>query len=272
MIYTDDLIPSGVQAIERAIAILEFVAAHPGPVKLVQISHDLDLNRNTVYRLTRALVALDYLEVGDRGYVLGPKPLVLSRSTTIGALLLRKSEPHMQELCDRTHEITNMGIRRRDEVLYLARWETPNPQPGLYIRTGEKAPLYASAMGKVLLAAMSTQWRAVYSKRCSFKKFTDHTIQGADELEKAVESVWRDGFARDVEEVNPGVRCVAVPLKVDDMTVAALSISSPSIRLDQAIEERYVSLLKEASHAISKDLKPYLEDHASLVFATRSQK
>ncbi len=257
--------------VEQAIAMLEFVAARSNPVKLAQLSRDLDLDRNTVYQLTRALVTLDYLEVGDRGYVLGPKPLVLSRSTTVGALLLRKSEPHMQELCDRTQEITNLGIRRRDEVFYLSRWEVVNPQPGLYIRTGEKASLYASAMGKVLLAGMSAEQRAAYYKRCTFTKFTHRTIDSADELEQAIQAVYRDGFARDMEELSTGVRCVAVPLKVDDVIVAALSISSPTVRFDEHVEDVNVSLLMQTSRAISRDLKPYLEDHASWVFATSSR-
>lgn len=267
----DELVPSDVQAVESALAILELVASHPAPVKLVQVSRDLDLNRNTAYRLTRALVALDYLDVGDRGYVLGPKPLILSRSTTIGALLLRKSEPHMQELCDSTKEITNLGICRRDEVFYLSRWETANPQPGLYIRTGEHAPLYASALGKVFLAGMSPERRDSYYRRCSFKKFTERTIDNAEELEESVKAAGQSGFARDVEEVSAGVRCVAVPLKVDDVTVAALSISFPTIRFITDVEERYASLLTETSHAISRELRTYLKDDASLVFATVSR-
>lgn len=262
----DDLIPSGVQAVERAIAILELVASYPDPVKLVQISDDLNLNKNTVYRLARALVALDYLDAVERGYVLGPKPLILSRSTTLDALLLRKSEPYMQELCDTTKEITNLGISRKDEVFYLSRWEAVNPQPGLYIRMGERAPLYASALGKVLLAGMSHERREVYYRQCPFKKISSRTIVDPDELETNVQEVIRNGFARDLEEVNAGVRCVAVPLRVHGTTVAALSISFPTARFTREAEERYVSFLAETSNVISQELRPYFKDDTWLEF------
>jgi DNA-binding IclR family transcriptional regulator len=244
-------IPGGAQAVERALSILEFVAFAQTPVTVSEIAQSVGLHRNTAYRLARALLARDYLEVENGTYTLGPRLVVLSQAASRQNVLLRKSDPFLQEVCDAAGEVVNLGIRRGDEVFYLGRWETNEPRPGVYVRIGERAPLYTSALGKVLLAGMSPEARGQYYRRCPFTAFTAHTITNAEDLEQAIRAVQRTGFAEDLEELSDGVRCVAVPITVNGSVVAATSVSFPVVRYSAENRDRYLAWLRAAAAKIA---------------------
>jgi DNA-binding IclR family transcriptional regulator len=247
-------VPDGAQAVTRAFSILELVLFEESPVRLTDITEKLDLHRNTTYRLVRTLMAMGYLEVLDGGYVAGPKTIAIGRAPGPKNLLLRKCEPHLQSLCTALGEVTNLGILNGDEVLYLGRWEDVHAHPGIYVRIGQQAPLYASALGKVLLAGLSSDERQSYYRRCNWTQYTSHTVASPEQLEDALGEVQIHGFAEDREELVPEIRCIAVPLRVRGLTIAAISVAFPASRFDDSRKLEYVSLLVNTADAISTDL------------------
>jgi DNA-binding IclR family transcriptional regulator len=247
-------IPEGAQAVERALGVLEYVAAMSGPVTVAEIAKGMQLHRNTAYRLAKTLAARGYLEAENGAFTVGPKLVVLGRAASPLDLLLRRSDQILQEVCDATQEVVNLGVRRLDEVFYLGRWEATAPRAGVYVRTGEQAPLYASALGKVLLSGMGQAARADYYARCPFVAYTARTITRAADLEEQVQGVLAHGYAEDVEELSEGVRCVAVPVAVDGRTVAAISISLPALRFREADREMYVAMLTKAAGDIANSM------------------
>jgi DNA-binding IclR family transcriptional regulator len=248
--------PGGAQAVERALSVLEYVASAETPVTVSEIAQNVHLNRNTAYRLTRTLVARDYLEVDDGAYSLGPRLVVLSQSAAHRNVLLSKSDPHLQAVCDTLGEVVNLGIRRGDEVFYLSRWETSEPGLGVYVRTGQRAPLYASALGKVLLAAMPVEARAQYYRRCPFRAYTPHTLTTEADLDRAVRAAEGRGYAEDLEELSEGVRCLAVPIQVNDVVIAAASVSVPVPRFTEERRQRALGELTAAAERIGAALNP----------------
>jgi DNA-binding IclR family transcriptional regulator len=246
--------PGGAQAVERALSIVEYVASVETPVTVSEIAQHVGLNRNTAYRLTRTLEARDYLEQDNGAYTLGPRLVVLSQAAVRRNILLRKSDPVLQNVSDTLGEVVNLGIRRGDEVFYLSRWETSNPGLGVYVRTGQRAPLYASALGKVLLAGLSSDVRAQYYRRCPFRVYTPHTLTTPVALDAAVQAAQRLGYAEDLEELSEGVRCLAVPIRVRGTVLAAASVSAPVARFTDARRGQAQELLREASRRIEDAL------------------
>ncbi len=243
--------PDGAQAVERALGILEFVAAASGAVTASDIAKGVKLNRNTAYRLARTLAARGYLEAENGAFSVGPKLVVLGRSARHLDLLLRRGDPVLQEVCDLTQEVVNLGVRRGDQVFYLGRWEATTPRTGVYVRTGEQAPLYASALGKALLTGLSPESRTDYYQRCPFTPYTDCTITRAGDLEAAVRRVSAQGFAEDNEEFSEGVHCLAVPVVLDGRVAAAISISFPAMRFSAEDRPRHVAMLSKAASDIA---------------------
>lgn len=248
-------IPDGAQAVARAFSILELVLFEETPVKLADIAHKLGLHRNTTYRLARTLVAMGYLEVVDGGYVAGPKTIAIGRAPGPKSLLLRKCEPYLRSLCAAIGEVTNLGILNGDEVLYLGRWEETDAMPGVYVRIGQQAPLYASALGKVLLAGLSDDERRAYYRRCAWTRFTANTVTSAERLEDMIHQVKTVGYAEDLEELVPGIRCIAVPIQVRGLTIAAVSIAFPAFRFQPAKTLEYVARLSQTAETISSELE-----------------
>ena len=250
----DVSIPGGAQAVERALGILEYVASQPVPVTVNEIARGLELHRNTAYRLARTLTAWGYLEADNGAYALGPRVAAIARSESRLNRLVRRSDPILQAVCEATSEVVNLGIRRGDEVFYLGRWEGAPQRTGVYVRTGQQAPLYASALGKVLLSGMAPQARTEYYGRCPFTAYTAYTITDPEELEHVVQGVRASGYAEDVEELSEGVRCVAVPIVVSNLTIAAVSIAAPAMRMTPATVLGHRRLLIEAAGQIGEAL------------------
>lgn len=244
----------GTQAIERALSVLEFVVTSQSPVGLSEITNALRLNRNTVYRLVRMLVLRQYLDVDNGSYTVGPMVIVLAQAQSKNVLLLRQCEPRLQDLSERTGECINLGILRGDEVFYLGRWEPTVDRTGLYIKVGQRAPLYASGLGKVFLASMSPEDRRDYYRRQALARLTPYTITNVDDLEQVVETVKREGFAQDIEEVTEAIRCVAVPLIVGGSLVAAISIAFPTVRYSPERISEYTQKLTRAAHSIADQI------------------
>ncbi|MCL4318737.1 MAG: IclR family transcriptional regulator [Firmicutes bacterium] len=247
-------VPEGAQAVERVLSILEYVAQRQTPVKLGEIAESMKLHRNTAYRLARTLVAKDYLDVEDGAYTLGPMAIVLGQSQSRENVLLRKCEPYLQQLCDTTREVTNLGILRADEVFYLGRWEDKEYRAGVFVRSGQRAPLYASALGKIFLAAMTQEERNDYYARCPWTVYTSHTIVHKEGVDEAVQRAQLLGYAEDEEELSYGVRCVAVPVLVNERVIAAVSIAVPTIRFTPESQSQCVGLLRETTKRLSKEL------------------
>lgn len=247
-------VPDGAQAVFRAFSILELVLYEELPVKMADIAARLSLHRNTTYRLVRTLTAMGYLESVDGAYAAGPKTVFLGRPSGLRSLLVRKCRRHLQALSNEIGEVTNLAVLDGDEVLYLDRWEQTDTVAGLYVRSGQEAPLYASALGKVFLASWSIDDRHDYYRRCPFVAHTPHTLTSPEALEAAIIEVKRTGFAEDLEELMVGVRCLAVPIVVRGSTIAALSTAIPASRFQPEGRIHYAKLLKATASAISADL------------------
>ena len=122
-------------------------------------------------------------------------------------------------------------------------------------RVGQSAPLYCTGLGKVLLAHLPPARVREILRKEKMVRFTDRTIIRRSDLTRELAAIRENGYAIDNEEHEPGVRCLAAPVYDNrDNVCAAVSISVPSVRLNDDEIPRYREIVKAADAEISRRL------------------
>ncbi len=225
---------SGTQSIERAIAILECLRAADGSLALSDIARQLTLSPSTTHRLVRALVVAGYVEQdpATERYRLGLGIAVLGQRA-IESSGYQLARPLLVELSERTGESVSLGIRRNLEVVVIDHVAGPSPLRFDHA-TGAALAVYASAMGKALLAHSSSTIDREVDQIAAFEAFTDRTITDRPSLLAELSAARVNGYAQNVEERYVGVSGVAAPvLSTRGHAHAAVGVQGPSIRLTQ---------------------------------------
>jgi DNA-binding IclR family transcriptional regulator len=132
-------------------------------------------------------------------------------------------------------------------VLYIEKVNNPDHVIQIATRVGGTAPAHATALGKVLVAALPPRERASWVNDHVFSRVTDHTITSAVEFEKALEFATSHGYALDDEEQNLRTVCVAAPVSDHTgATVAAISLTCLSVDVDGARDTQIEAVVRGA--------------------------
>jgi DNA-binding IclR family transcriptional regulator len=250
---------SGVQtpALDRALALLEFISAHSEGVTAAQIRTELGFSANLVFRLTKALVVHGYIErdlTGGR-FLLSQKMLTLAQPKKEERSLGQIAWPTLCWLRDMTGESAHIGIRVGLECIVLER------VIGLhlfkfYVEAGARGPLHAGAPGKVMLAWLSDEELRRTLKEMSFEALTPHTITSRETFEQQLQEVKKKGYAMDLGETLEGLHCLGAPIwNAEGRVCAAVWITSPAPRLGIPVEREHAPKVIEAARRISEILK-----------------
>jgi len=231
----------GIQSLERAFAILEHVARHRDGISLADLSKRVGLHTSTTFHLARTMVQLGYVNQLDdsRRYRVGSRVFALAAGALDESALLGFATPALECLSAQTGESSHFAIRSGDEIVVVARIAGTGMLQ-LADRAGTPRPAHATAIGKVLLAAMPDEQLQQFLARVELRRFTSRTIVEREALVRQIEQVRRTGVAFDDGEFDQEVRCVAVPVRDFACRVAgAIGISGPIWRLSlQALHEK----------------------------------
>ncbi|GGP53730.1 IclR family transcriptional regulator [Streptomyces abikoensis] len=212
------------QSVDRALDVLDAVAAATGPVPAKALARRLGCGLSTVYELLGALTDRGHLTRTPAGYVLGYRVPALHRAFQ---QQMRMGD-EVQELLTRAHRTagvdTYFSTYRDGDIAVLAGATTTHPTGGF--GTGQDAHGYATAHGKVLLAALPRAARLRYLAASGMRAITPRTITSAERLDVQLRRVRDEGVAVEVEECVPGVACVAVPVPSSE-GLAAVSAALP---------------------------------------------
>ncbi len=232
--------------------LLDALAHRTEPVPLKDLASATGLHPSTAHRILNDLVAGRYVERIDSGtYRLGMRLLELG-SLVKGRLNVREVaiEP-MRELHRQTGQTINLSLQQGDEIVYIERaW---NEYSGMQVvrAIGGRAPLHLTSTGKLFLSACNARQIRAYAMRTGLAGATRNSITQADELERELALVRRLGYARDNEELELGVRCLAAGVYDDSgLLQAGLSISAPADRL----REEWVPIMMRIARQISTRL------------------
>lgn len=219
---------------------------------IAQASGMTGLSRPAVRRCLHTLVRLGYADKDDTHYALRPKVMSLGYAYLSSTPLALRAQPLLDALRDELSESCSLGVIDEDEVYYIARAEITRIM-SIALRVGSRLPLYATSMGRVLLAGMGAEARAAYFARTKLAALTARTVTRPTQLEAICRKVSEDGFAIVDQELEQGLRSVAVPvLSIDRRVVAAINVGTQSVRLSEAeLRTRILPALRRCSQELT---------------------
>ncbi len=245
-----------IRSVDRAIDIIECVAAQNGMLTVDQIVFATGLPKTTAFRVLATLAARRLIERDERTqtYRLGMLALVIG-ARAMGDLDLRRSaRPHLEQLVAETGETVHLSILSDDKALCIDKLDASRSMR-MASFVGFLDPLHCSGVGKALLAFQDEPTRRHLLGRMQFEPHTPHTITDRVDLMAHINKIRERGYAIDDEEIEEGLRCVAVPVRDHSgAVVAAVSISGPTTRVSEAVVEPLARAVERCALSISREL------------------
>jgi DNA-binding IclR family transcriptional regulator len=241
-----------IQVLGRATQLLDALAAQPDPVALKDLAKTTGLHTSTAHRILSDLVIGRYVDRVDSGlYQLGMRLLELG-SLVKGRLNVREAAREAMHALHRlTGQTVNLSVQQGDEIIYIDRAWSERSGMQVVRAIGGRAPLHLTSTGKLFLSAADSRQVRTYATRTALAASTSNSLTTLDKLEQELVAVRQLGYARDNEELEMGVRCIAAGIYDDTgKLVAGLSISAPSSRL----QDDWIPLLVSTAGRISEAL------------------
>lgn len=243
-----------VQALDRALALLEILAARPG-LTLSDLAAEAGQPVASVFRALVTLQSHGMAEVEEPGQLWH----VGSGAFRIGTAFLRRTKvverarQPMDALMRDTGETANLGIETGDEVLFLSQVET-HQAIRAFFPPGTKAPMHVSGIGKALLAWYPEEKvRGILARR-GMERFTTLSHTSDTALLRDLARARARGFAIDDQERAEGMRCIAAPIfNAHGEPVAGLSVSGPAFRMNLSDADRIGALVVAAAARVTSE-------------------
>ena len=253
--FTDKGKETRIQSLDRALDVLACVASGNG-MTLTEIADELGHSPATVYRILTTFAAHGSLETdaASQEWFVGPTSFRIGSAFLRRTGLVERARPIMRALMDETGETANLGIEKSGQVLFLSQVET-SENIRAFFPPGAQSPMYASGIGKALLAYAGENRIETYLKTENLEAFTDNTICNLADLRDELARIRTQGYAFDDEEKSKGMRCVAAPvLNNYGEVVAGISVSGPTVRLTRDRIETICGLVMKQAELLSRGL------------------
>ena len=224
---------TSIQVIERMSSLLDALANYPDPVSLKQLSTDTGLHPSTAHRILNDLVMKRLVDRAEPGaYRLGMRLLELGNIVKSRLNVREAALDFMRALHRKTHQTVNLSVRQSDEIVYIDRAFSERSGMQVVRAIGGRAPLHLTSTGKLFLSVDDPKSVRSYATRTGLAGHNKNSITDLVKLERELSLVRARGFARDNEELELGVRCMAAGIRDDSgRLIAGLSISAPADRL-----------------------------------------
>ena len=256
-----DNIPShpSVQVIERIFTLLEVLASREEAVSLKDISEKTGLHPSTAHRILNDLAIGRFVDRPEAGsYRLGMRLLELGNLVKARLSVRDTALGPMRDLHKQIQQPVNLSVRQGDEIVYVERAYSERSGMQVVRAIGGRAPLHLTSVGKLFLAADDPQKVRAYAMRTGLIGNTRNSLTQLGTLERELQLCRQQGVARDNEELELGVRCMAAGIYDDQgRLVAGLSISAPADRLD----DTWLPRLQTTARAISASLGHHPATH-----------
>jgi len=225
------------QSLGRALQIL--VSLGEGDRSLDELATELEVHKTTVLRLLRTMEAERFVRHDDaHRYRLGSRLFALADVAREQHVVREIAAPHLRRLNQRSGQTVHLAAYENGQVIYIDKLDSVQ-SVRMYSQIGVPAALHCTAVGKVLLAALPKRIRETLVEGIDYRRFTDRTITGPDELRAELDRVRAQGWAEDHAEHESFINCIGAPIA--DSTgrvVGAVSISVPDMLLghEQVLE------------------------------------
>ena len=243
---------TSIQVIDRMLRLLDALASQRDSVGLKDLSAMTGLHPSTTHRILNDMLVGRLVDRSEPGaYRLGMRLLELGNLVKTRLSVLEAALAPMRELHRATGQTVNLSVRQGDEIVYVERAFSERSGMQVVRAIGGRAPLHLTSVGKLFLANDDIQRVRAYATRTGLAGHTANSITDLSKLETELQWVREHACARDNEELELGVRCIAAGV-FDDAArlVAGLSLSAPADRL----QESWITQLGETASRISHAL------------------
>ncbi|MCW2566483.1 MAG: IclR family transcriptional regulator [Mycobacterium sp.] len=238
--------PAGsVQAVDRALDVLEALAAAARPLGVSALAQVTGLPVGTIHRLLRTLAARGFVrQEATRNYALGPALFRVGHAST--RAIAAPARPYLARLVEISGETANLAVLEGDHVVYVAQVPSAH-RLRMFAEVGRHVLPHSTAVGKVMLADRPAELARDVVRRTGLPVRTPNTISDPAAFAAELVRVRAQGWAEDDEEEETGVRCFAVPVRDGGRVVAAMSVSGPAARFDGVAIEPLVAQMQEVA-------------------------
>jgi len=228
---------TAIQVIDRMMSLLDVLAERSGSVSLKDLAGATRLHPSTAHRILNDMVVGRFVDRGEQAgsYRLGMRLLELGNLVKARLSVREAAIEPMRELHRRTGQTVNLSVRQGDEIVYVERSYSERSGMQVVRAIGGRAVLHLTSSGKLFLAYDDPRVVRSYATRTGLAGHTRNSITDPVRLERELAQVRARGYARDNEELEPGVRCIAAAIRDDSgLIVAGLSLSAPAERMQDA--------------------------------------
>jgi IclR family pca regulon transcriptional regulator len=245
--------PNFMASLARGLAVIRAFTQQRRQLTIAQLSQRTSIPRAAVRRCLYTLSKLGYVASDDgRTYALRPRILALGHAYLSSTPLANAVQPLLDQITSDLHESSSMAVLEGDDILYIARSSTTTRVMSIDLGIGSRLPAYCTSMGRVLLAGLADAELQAYLSRVKLTRLTGRTVATPQELVNVLKAVRRDGYSLVDQELEIGLRSIAVPVTDrESRAVAAINVGTQSSRVSVAeMETRFLSPLRAAAHEL----------------------
>jgi IclR family pca regulon transcriptional regulator len=244
------------QGLERGLAVIRAFSADTPSLTLSEVARDVGITPATARRILLTLEKLGYVRSDGRRFALTPRVLALGWAYLSSLDLGDIAGPFMEELSAKTGESCSIATLDLPDIVYVARVPTSRIMT-VALGVGARLPAYVTSMGRVLLAGLPADELDTYLGQLVLDQLTARTVTSVDALRDVISRAAADGFALVDQELELGLRSMAVPI-VDarGRSMAALNVSAHASRSTRAsLRNDVLAPLRECADQIGTALR-----------------
>ncbi|HTN64791.1 MAG TPA: IclR family transcriptional regulator C-terminal domain-containing protein [Burkholderiaceae bacterium] len=244
--------PSFMTSLARGLAVVRAFGDQRRSLTIAQISHKTGIPRAAVRRCLHTLRQLGYADSEANNFSLTPKILTLGYSYLSSTPLAVSAQPCLNEISRTLHESSSIAVLDGGEVLYVARAATSRIM-SIALNAGSRLPAYCTSLGRVMLAHLPPEELQAYLDQVELKAFTERTVVSAKRLREILATIRQAGYAIVEEELEAGLRSIAVPVRgASGRVVAALNVGAQAGRVSRAqMEEQFLPALLRGAQELA---------------------
>ncbi|ASU37034.1 IclR family transcriptional regulator [Herbaspirillum sp. meg3] len=244
--------PSFMTSLARGLAVVRAFSDTRRTLTIAQISQKTGIPRAAVRRCLHTLKQLGYADSEVNNFSLRPKILTLGYSYLSSTPLTVSAQPCLNNITRTLNESCSLAVLDDNEVLYVSRSATARVM-SVALNTGSRLPAYCTSLGRVMLAHMSEDALKAYFDKVKLRAFTDKTVVSQKRLREILAEVRESGYAVIDEELEVGLRSIAVPVRgASGSVLAALNVGAQAARVSRRqMEEEFLPVLLRGSQELS---------------------
>ena len=249
--------PDFMTSLARGLHVIRAFSGFDQRLTIADVSRATGLTRAVVRRCLYTLRELGYAATDGRTYSLQPRVLNLGYAYLSTAPIPTAAQPVLEELSEQLGEATSIAVLDDGAVVYVARAATRRIM-AVTLGVGSRLPAYCTALGRVLLASLPAEQVARELSKFELVAHTRFTVTSRRGIEEILTEVATEGFAVNDQELEIGLRSIAVPVRnVVGATVAAMNVSAQASRVTRReLLEKSLPLLRAAAERLGSQLPP----------------